>query len=598
VGIRTWTRLAGNSFGAAAIVAAAQLGIGYGLHIVDWGQRFDVGNDNAWSGLLTWTAFITAVAVLGGAAAGGPGIARRGRRVSLPARLTAAVAASLGALAAVPLAWLPARVARPETSVNPGMSVLMAAGAGAVVGLLVALAALSAATVAGGLAAAVTWVWAGALASAAVASAHGDPLDHPRLGLIEVPRLVPSTAWWFGPEMLVGVGVALSAAVAALARRRGMGAIGVICSGLAGPALIAAAYIIAGPGVGSYQRQPYLAAMLGAGAGFVASLLVAVLRPRRRAGSTGEAAASGATAATGTSKGAKAGAASLVKATKATPKASAPAAAATTAAATKAPVSKPGKSAAPVPAGALAAAKSEPGHTSVFRVQLDTLERPSTAGGNRGSRDPVKASDRKPAARVPAAATPAATAPSARPAPAAQKAAAPAKTLPAERPPAEPVRTGRGRSEPAKTPPKVQPVKAEPTRPEPARAEPARPQPAPSGSRKGAKPEPSKPAPSKPEPAKPEVKAVKPEAKAAAKPDVKSARPDVKSVKPENGKPEPAKPEPSKPKAKRAKAAPKVRAARARGRQAALRQHELDHINWVRELVRTPDSPDLAGHPD
>ncbi|MGE5828163.1 MAG: hypothetical protein ACM30G_07315, partial [Micromonosporaceae bacterium] len=58
------------------------------------------------------------------------------------------------------------------------------------------------------------------------------------------------------------------------------------------------------------------------------------------------------------------------------------------------------------------------------------------------------------------------------------------------------------------------------------------------------------------------------------------------------------KPEPTKPKARRGKSAPKARAARARGRQT-LRQRDLDHINWVRELVRTADDHDLlAGHPD
>lgn len=580
MGIRTWTRLAGNSFGAAVIVAAAQLGIGYGLHIVDWGQRFDLGNDNAWYGLLTWTAFITSVAVLGGAATGGPGISRPGRRVSVPARLTAAIAASLGAMAAVPLAWLPARVARPETPVNPGLSVLIAAAAGAAVGLLLALAALSATTVAGGLAAAVTWVWGGALASAVVAATHGDPLDHPRLALLEMPRLIPPSAWWFGPELLVGIGVALGAAVAALARRRGLGWLGVVCSGVAGPALIAAAYLIAGPGVGSYQRQPYLAAELGAGAGFVAAFLVAMVRPRRRAKATGKAATSGtaAGAAAGIGKGTQA-MASTAKATKAA-KTGAAAVSATTA------TTKSGKSAAPVPAGAVAAAKGEPGHTSVFRVQLDTLERPGAA---RGSRDPVKpGSDRKSAAKAPVAAgAAAAAAPSSRAAATTPKTTAPAERSAAKRPPAElarrePARAGRGRSEPAKPEPaKPEPVKPAAAKPEstrpaagkptPGRAEPAMQQPASAGSRRGGKLESGKPEP---------------------------AKPDAKSAKPDNGKPEPAKPEPTKPKAKRGKPAPKAAAARARGRQAVLRQRDLDHINWVRELVRTPDSPDLAGHPD
>ncbi|MGE5830199.1 MAG: hypothetical protein ACM30G_17825, partial [Micromonosporaceae bacterium] len=534
MGIRTWTRLAGNSFGAAAVVAAAQLGIGYGLHIVDWGQRFDLGNDNAWHALLTWTAFITAVAVLGGAAAGGPGITRPSRRVSFPARLTAAVAASLGALSAVPLAWLPARVARPDTPVNPGTSVLMAAGAGAVVGLLLALAALSAATVAGGLAAAVTWVWGAALAAAVVATMHGDPVGRPRLGLIEMPRLVPPTAWWLGPELLVGVGVALSVAVAGLARRRGMGWLGVVSSGVAGPALIAAAYLIAGPGDGTYQRQPYLAATLGAAAGLAATILIAVVRPRRKTSgnATSSSVGAGAKAAKPAAKGASG--AAIAKGTTAAGAATAAAKGATPTTAAKAT-----RSAAAAPAGALAAAKGEPGHTSVFRVQLDTLERPGASRGSRGSRDAVKAgSDRKPAAKTPAAAPPAG--PNAHVAPIEPK--APAKGLLAERtsehPPAgreparrEPARTGRGKPEPAKPAPR-KPDRSESLPSEPVKVESKTGATKTGTARAGAtKAGATKAGATKTEPAGPEASRSQP-----GRPE--PARPDVKSVKPESGRPE------------------------------------------------------------
>jgi hypothetical protein len=68
-------------------------------------------------------------------------------------------------------------------------------------------------------------------------------------------------------------------AVGVAARRRAMSTLTVALSGLAGPALLTLAYLVAGPGSGDqhYQVVPYWAAMTAAGAGVLGSVLVAVL---------------------------------------------------------------------------------------------------------------------------------------------------------------------------------------------------------------------------------------------------------------------------------------------------------------------------------
>jgi hypothetical protein len=77
------------------------------------------------------------------------------------------------------------------------------------------------------------------------------------------------------PAMALVCGIA----VAVAARRRAMSTLTVALSGLAGPALLTLAYLVAGPGSGDqrYQVVPYWAAMTAAGAGVLGSVLVAVL---------------------------------------------------------------------------------------------------------------------------------------------------------------------------------------------------------------------------------------------------------------------------------------------------------------------------------
>jgi hypothetical protein len=188
---------------------------------------------------------------------------------------------------AAALAWVPARGARPPVSVDPELVVGLTAGAGIVVGAVVSLAAVSAAPVAGGIRAAVTWVWLVAVGSAAAGLLTERPAEAPRLGVLDAPSLVPPGQWWSGPSLMIAIAGVLGVVVAAFARWGGAPRLGISLSGVAGPAVIAAAYLIAGPGASAEQVEPYRAALLAVAAGLSAAVLVAL--PGRRGG-TGPAA--------------------------------------------------------------------------------------------------------------------------------------------------------------------------------------------------------------------------------------------------------------------------------------------------------------------
>jgi hypothetical protein len=122
-----WAKLVLNCCGAAVLVTAAQLGVGQGLGIVDWKTGAAVG-ENGWSRLQTWVAFIFAAGVLGAVALRRRSI--RDRRASTAAGVTGAVAAGLGAVAALPLVWLPANTVASSVDIHPERTITVAAGVG------------------------------------------------------------------------------------------------------------------------------------------------------------------------------------------------------------------------------------------------------------------------------------------------------------------------------------------------------------------------------------------------------------------------------------------------------------------------------------
>ena len=124
-------------------------------------------------------------------------------------------------------------------------------------------------------------MWLFALASAGLAATDQARVT-PRLGLIDAPQLVPESAWWFGPYLMVAVGAVLGLCVAATAGWRGAPWAGIALSGLAGPALVASAYLITGWGVSGNGEDiaPYVASLVAAFVGLIVSAAIAV--PRRR----------------------------------------------------------------------------------------------------------------------------------------------------------------------------------------------------------------------------------------------------------------------------------------------------------------------------
>jgi hypothetical protein len=188
-------------------------------------------------------------------------------------RIAAALAAAVGATAALSLAMLRARTAVPPVNVHPELLVLVIGGAGVIAGLVVALFALFVPPVAGGARAMVAYVWLAAIGCAVAGVVSNRPYAAPQLGIIDTAALNDLSWWPATYTMVVAAGV-LGLAVALVARWGGVHRAGVAFSGVAGPALVAAAYGIAGPP--DFTDQTFLASLYAVAAGLVAATLVAV----------------------------------------------------------------------------------------------------------------------------------------------------------------------------------------------------------------------------------------------------------------------------------------------------------------------------------
>lgn len=281
--VRVWVKALGGAFAASVLIGSGQLGIAYSLGVLRWDHPFAAGAENGWNVHLTWVAFITALTVVGGAAAG----VRPLRRVDfdgLGTWIAVALAALAGAAVVIPLVTLPAGTAVVSRPLDPALSVGIAAGLGAAVGYLAALAVLSTRALAANVFVMAAWVWLVALGSA-LASLDGPILPTGlRLGVLSLPRLpYPETQNLVLP-MMAGMALLTGAVIAGYARWLGEGRSTVVTSGLAGPALVASAYLIAGPGISaanSDQLVPWRAALVAIGAGLAASTLVALVPARR-----------------------------------------------------------------------------------------------------------------------------------------------------------------------------------------------------------------------------------------------------------------------------------------------------------------------------
>lgn len=276
--------------GVAAGAGAAQLGIGYGLGVFSWLPTVHGVDEAAWLASLAWTVWISATSVMIGAVVAD--------RIALPTvgmspvarvlwRATIVLASALGGLVVVVLTAVPSRVAQRADTFAPHMIVGGYAVAGVMLGLVVALAAVTVAAFAGNMLVTSLWMWLLAAVATADSLAANRDLRVAQLGVWQVTSdgpwfhsiYVPGAALAGGSALLIGALAAWPAA------SRGAGRVGVALSGATGPAVVASAYLLAAPVLKSVkpeQLSAHLVAPYAVLAGLIGSVLVALLAGRRR----------------------------------------------------------------------------------------------------------------------------------------------------------------------------------------------------------------------------------------------------------------------------------------------------------------------------
>ncbi|WFE25092.1 hypothetical protein O7623_16890 [Solwaraspora sp. WMMD791] len=292
--LRTWLKSLGAAFAGAAVVGAVQLGAGYGLELVRLPRDFTGPAVDRWPAQLTWLAWFAAVATAVGAyagqriAAGHPARHRAGagrtRAYGLARSMVFALVAAAGAaIAVVGLSALPARAAvGPE---QPVLAVALTGGVGAAVGVLAAVAASAHPVLRWNLLLVTGALWLLAIGSVAPVLRAGDPVAEIRLGVFDPAGLDPTGAGTRALVLLPALALAIAVAVSGWFRWRHQPVFAGAVAGMLGPAVVNAAYLIAGAGQGGrYQDDPYWAALLAVAAGALGSIVTTgVRRPRSAA---------------------------------------------------------------------------------------------------------------------------------------------------------------------------------------------------------------------------------------------------------------------------------------------------------------------------
>ncbi|MBU8858075.1 MULTISPECIES: hypothetical protein [unclassified Micromonospora] len=285
---RGWGGSTAAALGVAAGAGAAQLGFGYGLGIINWAPAGAVRAEAAWVASLAWATWIAATSVIVGAVC-----AQRLRggddepRGALP-RLGLALAAGVGAIVTVLLVAVPARAARVPDVSAPQAVAAAYAGAGLLLGVLLAVWALHTRAAATNLIATTGWLWLLAVVSVVDGVVAGRGLTTAQLGIWQISA--DRGAFWirdyfYWPGALLSV---LSALVIGLvAARRAARApeirVGAAASGAAGPLLVALAYLLAVPrlaGIAAEQLSAHLIAPYAVIAGVSGSMVMAALAQR------------------------------------------------------------------------------------------------------------------------------------------------------------------------------------------------------------------------------------------------------------------------------------------------------------------------------
>jgi hypothetical protein len=296
---RGWVRSIGTAVLAAAALAAAQLGLGYGLGIITWGSP---GSDatgatpGAWPASLAWATWVAATSVVAGALIADRGgrhsaAHRTGRTADEPAtgsafvrmgwRVVIALSAAIGAMLAVPLFAYPVRDAQIADNYAPHILAGVFTAAGVVLGLLVALFALASRAVAANVCVNAVWLWVLAVVALVDADAQGGAASA-QLAVWKFTEAGPVWRSFYIPGALLMLGSALliGGLAAFPAAGRSDGRFGVAASGAFGPLLVAVAYILASPSAGEVPNElssAYVTAPYMIVAGLAGSVLVAVV---------------------------------------------------------------------------------------------------------------------------------------------------------------------------------------------------------------------------------------------------------------------------------------------------------------------------------
>ncbi|MEU8409624.1 hypothetical protein AB0C19_25810 [Micromonospora sp. NPDC048842] len=276
---RTWGRLLLTALGVSVLAGAGQLGVAYGFGIVRLTGAFTGTTVNQWPAQLVWVGWFAANAAVAGAVLTGRLARRDAPAASTGRQLAVGGAAALGATVIAPLCMQPARAAE-LISVDPVWAVGICAMVGAVIGAGAAIAVLFRPELGWNMAAVAGAVWLLALVSVLPSLGTAGPLPTVRLGVLEPSWLDDAAAQQLALLLLPIVALLAGAATAGLARWRGQAPLVSGATGVAGPVLVAFAYLTAGPGdaVDRYQTAPYYGSLIAILAGALGAAAAALLR--------------------------------------------------------------------------------------------------------------------------------------------------------------------------------------------------------------------------------------------------------------------------------------------------------------------------------
>jgi hypothetical protein len=286
---RTWVTSLGAAIGVAVGAGAAQLGVGYGLSIIAWLPASEGSARSLWLANLAWITWLSGNSTIFGALFGNWTSSRRGEAEQSAVlrviwRIALATAAAIGSLIMVPLVAIPARVADRS---NESVQHFTAGGyavVGIIIGLVIAVCALSIRAVAANVLATAGMLWL--LAAGAVAQGLHNGV---KTGTAQLAIWQFQGARWVRnmvnvPSALLMLAIALVIGIAAAwyFGRAGDNRLGVGVSGAIGPLLVALAYFLAVPDAGGRDQQlsAYVIAPYALIAGIAGSILVAAIGPK------------------------------------------------------------------------------------------------------------------------------------------------------------------------------------------------------------------------------------------------------------------------------------------------------------------------------